>query len=594
MLNGLAVALDADEGRIARANASWAAQGFATTGRRRFESGVVCGFIRAERMTPGGSPQEWGVQMSEGFACGVGPIWYRRRFGPDALRLLLREVARSNEGSLADLDRSSLRGNYAIFLCTRNRAWLFNDPLGLQHIYHVTGNRYFATSWLAARAYTGDAEIDEVAATEYVLQGACHSERTVARGVLKMRLGHEVDLRSGTASPSTGLYSAVTVEERNEPKYALDAAIEIASDHLHDVFRDIVAAFPDRVNAALSGGFDSRLIVAALLSLGERPRLFVYGSSDSPDVAIARDIAACEGLDLDPIDKGILDLKHDDLDREGLVRNALFFDGLPNDGIDDRGADRETRLGQTAGGRIALNGGGGEIFRNFYHLPDRTYTPRDLVRTFYRGFDASVFRRASGLADYEEALGCSILGSLQMVTDGTDKRRPDVLSRRAVELVYPLFRCHHWMGLNNTAVLRHGYFCTPLVDLTTVNFAASLPLHWKNAGMFESRLIVALHRRIASYPSAYGFRMIQGPGWRARLNEAVTCSRPVWARPAINALHRCVKNGRNAAAPVLKKWRDVLTGTWILDPVLDFSRLDDPAMLSRLLAVEIVARDLAP
>mgnify|MGYP006951082563 CR=1 FL=1 len=77
------------------------------------------------------------------------------------------------------------------------------------------------------------------------------------------------------------------------------------------------------------------------------------------------------------------------------MRSVLFFDALPRDGIYDLGADRRTRLQQAADGSIALDGGGGEIFRNFFHLPDHAFTARDIVRTFYRRFRRGAFATAT-------------------------------------------------------------------------------------------------------------------------------------------------------------------------------------------------------
>src|SRR5690606_3926328 len=134
-----------------------------------------------------------------------------------------------------------------------------------------------------------------------------------------------------------------------------------------------------------------------------------------------------------------------------------------------------------------LNGGGGEILRNFFHLPDRGFRPLDIVRAFYRGFDRRVFRRAKGLDAYEQRLAGSIGASVGLDPEAVDVPRR-TLSRESIELVYPLFRCHHWMGLNNSVCTRHGFFTTPLTDLQVVHLASALPLEWKNAGDFESRL----------------------------------------------------------------------------------------------------------
>lgn len=579
MLNALTVTLGGSDAGTLRAQRSLERQGFAPAVRHAWAGGVLQAWSQpAQRESA-----DCFVQAADGAACCIGPIWYRGAFGVDALRRLLDEV--SGNDPMPRIDETKLRGNFVLFLHKGARAWLLNDALGFARIYGSGEGRFHSSSWLAARAYGGDADVDEAAAIEYVLLGAPHSERTVARGVTKLALGHSIDLgeRRAISRFPMGVWAGATAFG------SFDAAAEALEAHLRTVFAEIVSAFPGRVSAALSGGFDSRLIVAGLLAQGERPKLFVYGRPDSEDVPIAEAVARAEGIAITAIDKDAINCELPEPGVDELVRCALFFDGLSNDGIDDRGADRNTRIGQSAAGMLALNGGGGEIFRNFFHLPDRRFRARDIVQAFYRGFDPGVFRRRDGLAAYEAQMAASIGRALGL--DGSEVG--SLLAREQVELVYPLFRCHHWMGLNNSIALRHGQFATPLVDLQTVRAACMLPLAWKNAGLFESRLITSLHRSIASRPSAYGFRFGDGPNLRARWVEWSTGARPVFARPLINAARRKLRKLR-ASDAAIARYRRLLPGEWRLDGVLDLARLPDDAALARAMSVEIVTRELAP
>jgi asparagine synthase (glutamine-hydrolysing) len=145
------------------------------------------------------------------------------------------------------------------------------------------------------------------------------------------------------------------------------------------------------------------------------------------------------------------------------------------------------------------------------------------------------------------------------------------------------------MGVNNSVAVRQGYYATPLIDLQSVRMALRVPLRWKNAGAFQSRLVTALHPGIAAQPSAYGFRFDVGPGWKARLEEWATCVRPVRLRPLINATHSTLRNVR--AAPVLlRQYRKLLPGEWHIDPLLDLAKLADDRALGRALAIEMVWR----
>jgi hypothetical protein len=575
MLNALSVLLHGgNQDGYLRAAKSMERQGFEPASRFDWAGGVLGTW---------GHPAQRGVESCEvrtptGVACCVGPLWYQGYFGNAALDLLLADL-----NAAGHIDEMALRGNFALFLRTQDHCLLMNDVLGFVRLYASPDGLFYSTSWLATCAYVGGVQLDEGAAIEYVLLGASHSDRTVARGVTALPMAHAFDLTRG--QPLARLPASIW-DEAHAPA-SFDAVADQICNHLQIVCKEIATAFPGRTRAALSGGFDSRLIVAGLLACGSRPELFVYGESTSDDVAIARTVAASAGLAINVINKGELNQQAPLPDLKRLVHNALFFDGLPNDGIYDSGADEQTRLEQNAGGFIALNGGGGEIFRNFFHLPDRSLHAVDIVRSFYRGFDPQVFRRPGGLGSYEKELVSSIGRSLDF--DNATARQ--VLGREQVELLYPLFRCHHWMSVNSSVATRHGYYVTPLVDLNTVRFAGQLPMTWKNAGKMQSHLIAKLHHGIARQSSAYGFRFSDGPDWRARFSEWATCVRPVSARPSINAARRRLRRLR-VAPDILKHCRSMLPGEWRLDPVLDLERLPDNLAFARALAVEVAWREL--
>lgn len=577
MLNALSVSLaGADDDGLQRAARSMERQGFVAALRMPWRRGTVEAWAHPSQR---GVPDEI-VQLPAGTACCVGPIWYRGRFGRAALALLIAEAAGGRP-----MDERELRGNYALFLEAQGRCTLVNDALGFVRIYSTNEGAFHSTSWLAACGYLGHVELDAGAAVEYVLLGASHSEQTVARGVTALPLGYTLDLELRGPAARGGLQ----IDVGASAPATLEHAVERISSHLRTVFTEVAAAFPGRTRAALSGGFDSRLILAGLLAVGAQPELFVYGAPASPDVRIAQAVAASVGARLSAIDKAAVDRGLPAVDLGGLEANALFFDGLPTDGVLDRGSDRTTRLAQTANGCLAMNGGGGEIFRNFFHLPDRTLRPIDVVRAFYRGFEPTVFRHPEDLARYQDRMVASMERVLAAVGAGSDDGARGRLARSAVELLYPLFRCHHWMAVNNSIAVRHGYYTTPLVDLNSVRLAAPLPLAWKSAGLLESRLITRLDRTVAAQPSAYGFRFTDGPDGRARRNEWAMGMRPAALRPLINAAQRRVH--RVAVAPSrVREFRELLPGDWQVDPWLDLGRLPGDGALHRALSIEVVWR----
>lgn len=575
MLNALSVILPGgDKTGTDRAAGSFVRQGFVPSAEFGWTGGTLIGWTYPARRDVSDSA----VQAQDLMACCVGSLWYKSSFGVAALEKLVRDVEAAD-----GMDEMALHGNFALFVHTPGRSWLLNDPLGLVRIYASADGCFYSTSWLATCAYVGQVRLDDAAAAEYVLLGATHSERTVAQSVKRLELGHAYDLqrrRVWSRFPS----GAVT----DSPEYGdVNVACEATETCLRAIFAEIASPFSQKLTTALTGGFDSRLILAGLLATGATPSLFTFGGEESADVPIARVVAEAASLPLDVIDKRLVNQAMLPVDLESLKRNALFFDGLPNDGIYDPGADRQTRLQQNAGGHIALNGGGGEIFRNFFHLPDHPFRAAEIVRAFYRGFDARIFRLRRGLAEFEEGLASSMLKALGM--GGSDANVP--LARPQVELIYPLFRCHHWMSVNNSVAVRHGHYITPLVNLQLVRIAHLLPLRWKNAGSFESRLITALDFRVASQRSIYGFRFSDGPNWRARMAEWLACVRPASVRPLINTASRRM-HGVQATPNAIRECRSLLPGEWYLDPLLDMNRLPDNSSLGRAVAVEVVLRYL--
>jgi len=575
MLNALSVVRDGSSmAGQQRASDSMKRQGFLHALRFAWDGGALDAWSHPAQH----GIENFHVQTLQGTAGCVGPVWYRGRFGNTALDLLLDDL-----NTVQRIDEKALRGNFALLLRTPGRCLLMNDALGFVRLYISPDGHFYSTSWLATCAYVGRMEVDEAAAMEYVLLGASHSDQTVARDIKTLPRAHALDVASGLFH----VRQVADTWDGAKIHATVDSAVDDICGHLETVSREVGAAFPGRTRAALSGGFDSRLIVAGQLACGNRPDLFVYGDTTCDDIHVARRVAECAGLPLQAIDKAAQSPWASLPDLDLLVRNALFFDGLPNDGIYDSGVDRQTRLAQTAGGYMVLNGGGGEIFRNFFHLPDRPLYASDIVRAFYRGFDAKVFRRADGLSDYRDTLVASICRALGLRNQASGQ----LLTRQQIELIYPLFRCHYWMSVNNSVATRHGYYVTPLIDLTTVGASWRLPLAWKNAGRLESRLIANLHMPVASESSTYGFRFSDGPGWRARCSERAMCARPIFLRPLINGVRRRVY--KQAVAPdMITHSRALLPGEWRLDPLLDLDRLPDNAAFGRALAIEVAWRGL--
>jgi asparagine synthase (glutamine-hydrolysing) len=233
-----------------------------------------------------------------------------------------------------------------------------------------------------------------------------------------------------------------------------------------------------------------------------------------------------------------------------------------------------------------LNGGGGEIFRNFFYLPDRPMTAEALVWSFYNRYDPATCTGAFDESTYLRRLADKVDAAL-----GTAGRR---LTRTDVERAYPLFRCRFWMGRNNSVNNRIGPAMTPLADLAPVQAAIRVPLGLKNDGVFEAGLIAAVDRALAGYATDQGYDLLGPPPARQRLTSWLTRQRPPWLRRySFRVQHRRMERALPA----------VLSPAY-LETVLDTSfpnmsaffhvdRINSPDQVNRLCSLEYLFQHAA-
>lgn len=557
---------------------------------RVFEQVHRQGFARPHRLDWGNGAAWWyptpGARRSTGalwrqgdrFAACVGSFHWKGLTGEAVLQRLLACGTRPSQWPLDELS-----GSFAMLMGGPDGVWLFNDALGLQKLFACSGSPWLSTSLMVCRATLRNPGADRLRAQEYVLTGAAHSTRLPVQGLelldptAALRLDAEGSL---PLHPPRRLL----LPARSE---AFDETVSTLASALSEEFAGLAAGFGPDIGMALSGGFDSRLLLAGLRQAGVTPSLFVYGRPQDADVGIASAVARRIGLPIECIDKSVLTAGLPPLSSAQLRANYAFFDGLPVDGVFDRGADQATRLRQFEGGRLNLNGGGGEIFRNFFYLPDRPYTAAQVVAAFYSAWLDEVFDSLEDRNRFFEAFQDQVLQALgRDAGRAAERHRP--LPRAEVELVYSLVRLRFWMGQNNSLAVRSGPFQTPLVTPRLVSFAAAVPMATKEFGRLEAAVIRRLDPEVARGPSAYGFDFSEGPGWRHRFNSRLTLHRPIPLRHQSVRVQKALGRLRSVQAPA--EWCDALGQ----EPCTDW--LNPQALLgadqmNRLLTLQGLLRD---
>ena len=246
-----------------------------------------------------------------------------------------------------------------------------------------------SSRFLDILACTKAPKIDSQAVYEYVFQGATYGNDTVIRGISRLDGSQKFKFQTGSDAQASVLPMGM---DRAAPPLSFEDSVTKNVQNLRAYFDSIVTCYGDKIDTALSDGYDSRLTFALLHEAGIAPRLHVYGRPTDPDVVVAKAVAAGENIALTHTDKsGVAIVEAFDF-ADIVERNLDLFDGTPPDSILDDGADIATRFERCAGGELMLNGGGGEIFRNFFIYPithtalsgSSGHSTIDLIRSYVR------------------------------------------------------------------------------------------------------------------------------------------------------------------------------------------------------------------
>jgi asparagine synthase (glutamine-hydrolysing) len=453
----------------------------------------------------------------------AGTLVFDGQVGAAALGGLLRNAR------LPALDWSRIGGQFVALVRQGGRSFLFGDFFAAFQLFHDSEQRIFSTSLLAALRALPSVRFDPQGLYEHAFNVVPIGDDTVFAELKTLGPKWVLELM-----PSGGVVRHATAKPLPDSPVRLPLTDRLAEhrERLHAVVAPHVAAYGDAIQCPLSGGIDSRLLFAALRAAGSRPSVYVYGPEGSADVRIAKAIGAAEGFDLAWIDKQAAPIAPDAFP-EQVAANFQQFDGLPTYGnIFDNGGHAAAQKLRHANGALAASGGCGEVYRDFFLLPDRRLTATTIARSFFARFTPS---DATAVFDGRAFLA-QIADKIAQALDMPDARTP--MSRTRAEQAYPRVRCRALFGREISLEAQHGTYLMPFLDHQLVASALTLPMAAKHAGRFEGQLLTSIDPVLAAYPSAYGHHFAEPPGRRHRFDEWSSRIRPAWVRQHSYAIQR--------------------------------------------------------
>src|SRR3546814_20596258 len=110
-------------------------------------------------------------------------------------------------------------------------------------------------------------------------------------------------------------------------------------------------------------------------------------------------------------------------------------------------------------------------------------------------------------ADYENAVARAIMRAI-----GAEGAR---LTRRQVELAYPLFRGRYWTAREVPLNQGFGVYLTPFMEPAVIKGTPDWKIAWKSHGLIEAAMIERLAPRLAASDRKSG---VEGKGVSVRVD----------------------------------------------------------------------------
>jgi hypothetical protein len=407
-----------------------------------------------------GRPVRW---SSEGRADG--------RLAIDAKRYL-----GSDERWTAELD-----GRCTVVHADEHHLELYTDPLGAYPVFEMrtAGTRWFSNNADALRLICGEDSVDEMALASVLAGGWSLRGQPIWRSVRRLERGIVLRIDAGGVERRRQLLPVPSIARMAgaplDPRAAATDLVELTA---------ALADWPGRPSVVpLTGGRDSRLILAAAMSAGLEFDAATGGGAGDPDVQIASQLCSLIG-----IDHGLLAADPHG-DRFSEIRRAARITLLASGGTATLADAAGFPLGPRDGALPLWHSGqGGEIARSYYGIGGR-----GAAELLYRRFTG----RRPGRVEIVSAAAAQVLKRriASLVEEMTDSgaELADV-----PDLFYLLERMGSWAAAAHGVVELVRDTTSPLWSVRMLPHLLALPAGQRELERFHRLVLKELDPRLVA------------------------------------------------------------------------------------------------
>lgn len=449
------------------------------------------------------------------------------------------------------------------------RVTLATDRLGSLHVYETSrqGALLYSTSSLLLARITRP-EWDRAGCRQFLTTGTIFGESTLFEGIRKLPPAQVLTLKAGAVTARRtwwDLNSHFFDRSANpDPIPSTAAALQRAASEAY------AASASPLVD--LTGGYDSRCILAALLASDIRPTVIVNGHPNSPDVRVAKNIAAVFGLSI----------IHREPPRQmpELAQAIELTDGEYDALLYAPVARLHFELARRF--TVSINGSNGEITKGYWyellrpHTGDRGRFDARLIAARRFAFEPDMGRLIAGDS------GAPVVDQLAALIDAANAPLRGLPNTALLDNAYLTLRMHRWQGRIASSTLRLWPVASPFVFSKPMEAILSTPGTDRSGYRFTRRLIEHLNPRLAALPLEQGY-----PALPLRWDTAHRFAVPMAVEFAQKVARRLAPR---APAPSAVAMPEIEASRPLYRPEALASIAQMPHIRGRVLTLELLAR----
>jgi hypothetical protein len=452
-----------------------------------------------------------------------------------------------------------LEGFFVIAGGNERAIFVITDIIGSCHAFLRSWNGIAAISSSSLLlAALGEHTIDPVACQEFIQGGVIYEDRTLFQEVRKLSPATCYSYENGCASGQECYWSLIGLQ----PELLNgDTAIDALKSTIQTAARKIGTLAPNLL-CDLTGGYDSRALVAGLVSVGLPVVTTVSGTVDSADVRVSRALAELAGLENIHINPQPVH-SYEQL-RKALELTDGEYDILEYARIQDIHCEHARRFDAT------LNGSFGEVARGFwweilvpYVGKRQKLDSRKAARLRYLplGYDSTLFpsvQRINLEEHYAE------------VIERTNAGLEDSPNTFQLDNIYLRLRMQRWQGRIASSTDQIWPCLSPFIFRSILEVMLQTKHDLRRRSLMIRKLLPRLDARFAQYPLEHGFPPLPV---NLRTFHRFWPIVPLYGKKVRNRLRRLGKPVVTSTGPTSTSSRIMLWGEQEIKEILQPSRM---------------------